>query len=200
MNNSQSETAHIFIYNGSSMQPTFKPGQVLYIRPETKNILPGDIIVYQGRVGPRNIVHRVVSVSKNGFLTRGDNNKGFDPYPVDIVQVIGKVEKVEKSGTVSPVLSGKCGLSLAKVYWLFLWLDSWIRSIFWKPYSALRNSKIIFWIWHPIISVVHLQTEHGLLVKYIHKHQTVATWNSEKKKFDCRKPYDLIIRHPQDVN
>lgn len=199
MSNSQSEAGYKFVYNGSSMKPTFKPGQLLYIQPEARDVEIGDVIVYKGQIDSRNIVHRVVSVSANGFLTRGDNNKGLDPYLVERHQVLGKVERFEKQGKSKPVIGGQRGLWMAKAQWALLRLDVWFRKIFWKPYFLLRASGVVSRLWRPSISIMNLQTESGTLVKYIYKQRTVAVWDASQQKFDCRKPFDLVIPRPEGL-
>lgn len=58
-----------------SMEPTFSEGTLLFIK-ETKNVSPGDIVVYQA--GTELIVHRVVAAKKNTIVTKGDANSVCD--------------------------------------------------------------------------------------------------------------------------
>jgi signal peptidase I len=187
-----------FVYHGASMGPTFKPGQLLHIRLDSKKIMPGDIIVFKGQPDSQRIVHRVVSVSAQGFLTRGDNNKGLDPYLVLADQVIGKVDRMEMQGEQKVVLGGRQGLWKAQIRWAMLWLDMWFRRMFWRPYGLLRASRIVPRIWRPVITVVQLKTEEGSLVKYIYKRRAVAVWDPSNRRFECRKPFDLVIPSPLD--
>ncbi len=69
----------IFIYNGFSMSPLFKAGDVLRAyKSVLKNIRLGDIvIVYRGVSNTAHfdhIVHRVVSLGNGYLITQGDNN------------------------------------------------------------------------------------------------------------------------------
>ncbi len=58
----------------NSMNPTFRKGDIVIYKKE-KNILPGDIIVfeYESKI----IIHRVVSINKN-YVTKGDANNTID--------------------------------------------------------------------------------------------------------------------------
>ena len=81
--NSSNEKPVRFIYRGPSMRPTFRPGQVLYVRPQALDIAPGDVIVFPDqKSGDFQVVHRVISTTADGLVTRGDNNLRSDPLLV----------------------------------------------------------------------------------------------------------------------
>ena len=73
-----------------SMRPTLDVGDLVIIeRVDSSKIRKGDIIEY--RVGRMSIVHRVVEIKKEGFVTKGDANRYPDPDPVHPDQIRGKV-------------------------------------------------------------------------------------------------------------
>ena len=74
------------------MTPTFHPGQVLHINPQISGIAPGDVIVFQKQDDKDHAVHRVIAVTENGYITRGDNNLITDMAPVLPDQVVGRVK------------------------------------------------------------------------------------------------------------
>ena len=94
------------------MVPTFKPGQVLYVRPEGRTVQPGDVVVY--RKGDGYIVHRVHSVHPEGIYTRGDNNPNPDGYLIPPEQIIGIVDQVDDWGEIRRVRGGKSGFGRLK--------------------------------------------------------------------------------------
>lgn len=72
-----------------SMEPTLHVGGILYYEGININDFDkDDILVYQ--LNKHTISHRIVDITKNGFLTKGDNNKSIDTYEVEKQQVIGK--------------------------------------------------------------------------------------------------------------
>lgn len=72
-----------------SMEPTLKVGGILYYEEINVNDFDkDDILVYQ--LNKHTISHRIVDITENGFLTKGDNNKSIDTYEVEKEQVIGK--------------------------------------------------------------------------------------------------------------
>jgi signal peptidase I len=185
-----------FLYSGPSMQPTFRTGQMLYVRPDVKNVKPGDVVVYEQ--ADRYIVHRVISVGEDGFITRGDNNQFADAGLVTPAQVIGRVEINEHRGGITPVQGGWLGLWLTDVGRAIRPFEPWLLLVFGWPYRLVKESRIVGRIWKPAISQIHLKNEAGALVKYLYRMKTVAIWNVSQKRFECRKPFDLVIFHPKD--
>ena len=72
-----------------SMEPTLKVGGILYYKKiDLNDFKEGDILVYE--LNEHTISHRIVDITDNGFLTKGDNNNSIDTYEVENMQVIGK--------------------------------------------------------------------------------------------------------------
>lgn len=185
-----------FIYSGSSMKPTFRPGQVLYVRPNVQDIQRGDVLVYKQH--ERFIVHRVLFTGTTGYITRGDNNRLVDVAPIPPDMVVGRVELAERQGAVSRVLGGRRGLLSARLHWVVMRLSSWFRYLFGWPYRFIKRNRILVGLWAPKFVTICLQTENGPLYKYIYHRKTIATWNPQSDAFQCRKPFDLVI-FPQEV-
>ncbi len=59
----------------------------LLLVTKADNIKVGDIVLYSRDV---TIVHRIISITNNGFVTKGDNNLVSDPE-ISRQQVVGKV-------------------------------------------------------------------------------------------------------------
>ncbi|OYT46898.1 MAG: signal peptidase I [Desulfurococcales archaeon ex4484_42] len=84
----------IAVVEGISMEPLFQTGDVVFvIKVKPSDIKPGDIIVYEKPNGAY-IIHRVTKIvnenSEIVIITKGDNNKYYDP-PISVNQVVGKV-------------------------------------------------------------------------------------------------------------
>ncbi|MGP3668243.1 MAG: signal peptidase I [Candidatus Bathyarchaeota archaeon] len=94
----------IVVVEGSSMYPSLKKGDLVFLKGTSKEELAEDfkmgvknIIVYSLPTG-KNIIHRVYSVvydnenkSVIGFLTKGDNNPYVDGVIVTEEMIVGKV-------------------------------------------------------------------------------------------------------------
>ncbi len=69
-------------YTGPSMKRVFKPADGLIIDQNTdfNALKPGDIINFKPPGNIHHIVHRIIKKTAEGYITRGDNNSGPDPY------------------------------------------------------------------------------------------------------------------------
>lgn len=79
---------------GDSMVPTICPGDVVVYRDDT-HITTGDIITFYAETSAWSVVtHRVVTVTSNGYITKGDNTSFSDYRSIGYVtneDVIGEV-------------------------------------------------------------------------------------------------------------
>jgi signal peptidase I len=186
-----------FIYRGPSMRPTFHPGQMLYVRPQALNIAPGDVIVFPDHKRSNfQVVHRVISATADGLITRGDNNMQYDPIPIKPDQVVGRVEMANLGGQIRPVVSGQRGLRRARMLHATLQIERFLRRTLSRPYRWLKYSGIVAKIWHPEISTIRFETQDGPLVKYIHKGKTVASCWVNDNRWRFSRPYDFVICLP----
>lgn len=72
-----------------SMEPVLKVGGILYYEKININEFDeGDILVYTTK--DHIISHRIVNITDNGFITKGDVNNAVDVDLVDSQQVLGK--------------------------------------------------------------------------------------------------------------
>lgn len=195
------EASYCFIYRGPSMAPTFRPGQLLFVRSQTRAINPGDVIVFHGHDDRSSrVVHRVISVSPDGLITRGDNNLRDDPTPIGFDRVVGRVERANLRGQFRPVVGGWRGLWLARTLRAKLQIRTILRGGFREPYRWLRASRLVRYLWKPSFSKVWLAGEDGPWVKFVHRGRTVARWWPKRNQFECRKPYDLVLRREDFIN
>jgi hypothetical protein len=113
---------------------------------------------------------------------------------------VGRVTHVERGGRMKPVRGGRRGLLQVRLSHLrrrLRWRGRQVAAHLGRRfYRWLRNSGLVPRLWQPTITRVHVETEAGLVVKYIHRQRTVARWWPETAKFQCRKPYDLVISRP----
>ena len=192
-----------FSYCGNSMMPTFRPGQLLYVRPAVGDISPGDVIVF-GQSPPSDfyIVHRVVSATGVGLITRGDNKQYIDLSPVAPNRVIGRVEMLDDNGHLKSVRGGKWALWAAQLRWSTRWAVSMLRRIIGFPYRVLRRSKtarqFLWCVFAPQFDYATFQTPQGTVVKVFHRGKIVARWYPHANRFECDKPYDLVIPRPDE--
>ena len=86
--------ADYVIVSGHSMEPTFHPGDVV-VALSQPSYVRGDVVVYrvphgETAAGDR-VIHRIVGGSANtGYVLKGDNKVGVDPWRPEAQDVLGK--------------------------------------------------------------------------------------------------------------
>lgn len=87
-----------------SMIPTFQGGERYLIEAAPfQDITEGDVIVIWWEAKARNVVHRVISIKRDGqgrnlaFVTRGDANQVRDPYLCTPENYVGRAVMSTKS-------------------------------------------------------------------------------------------------------
>lgn len=178
------------------MRGTFRPGDLLLVTNiAIKNLRKGDVVAFHkpGTVrSKQKIVHRVQACTPAGLITRGDHNRSTDRALVTEEDLVGKVFAVQREDKTHLVLGGWLGH--VRTTALRIWRR--VAPVVGWPYRRIRASGIMRFVWHPILVEVHLDTETGPIVKYLHRQQTVACWWPTQDKFWCRKPYDLVLPRP----
>jgi len=194
------DNGNVRFYRGNSMRGTFRPGDLLTIVAVTLNELqPGDIVIYRAanhETEADELVHRVVASAPDGLVAWGDNNPCVDTTLVTAENLIGRVTHVERNGITRPVRGGRLGLLHARVSRLRRRVWRFIKRLGREPYRRLRNSNLIPRLWQPNVTTLRFDTEKGSLVKYICNGRTVARWWQQQNRFECDKPYDLVIPRP----
>lgn len=192
-------------YHGGSMLGTFRPGDRLIAEEVPVTVIcPGDVVIYRGQeeLGqPERIVHRVVAITPDGLVTKGDNSPYVDVDPVIADTLLGRVTHVERGGRVRRVRGGHWGLLHARA----LHVRGGGRRVAWRllrfvgrgAYRRLREGGLVRRLWRPAVTRICVEGEDGPLVKYVHHGRTVARWQPETGRFRLRRPYDLVISRPE---
>jgi signal peptidase I len=119
-----------FHATGQSMLPAIRSGEHLHVSPVGgRSLRIGDIVL--ARSGGRLLAHRIVRMSAQSIITRGDNAYRPDPSfsPSDI---LGRVTHLERDGaTVAvPAAPRRIRLAAARVRnRLFFSLSQLVRSV-----------------------------------------------------------------------
>ena len=85
-------TASFLIVQGNSMLPTILPGSLVVIK-QAESYYVDDIVAYEEGADFRHkvVVHRILDITEDGFLIKGDNNPKKDlGFPTQD-QILGKV-------------------------------------------------------------------------------------------------------------
>ena len=82
---------------GSSMSPFIRDSDVITVAPITKKIHLGEVISFINPLTSRLMVHRVVRISRKGYLTQGDNSPRTDGL-ISRSDILGRVVSIEHRG------------------------------------------------------------------------------------------------------
>lgn len=180
------------------MKGTFKPGDKLIIEKVSFNqIKNGDVLIFRRMHEKQSdfIVHRVVSRSLKGFVTRGDNSIISDKDPVLGDDISGRVIRYNRRGRILKVHNGWLGQIRANLMHIRLHLIISLKFFLRKPYIRLKKTGIIAKLWQPNVRIVQFETPVGPLIKLIHNSKTVAIFWKGKDRWPVKRPYDLIINN-----
>lgn len=84
------DTQYEPVYTGS-MEPAIPVGSVVVIKPvDPETLKEGDIICFK-LSGLTSITHRIINITNEGFITKGDANEDPDMWTVKKENVIGKL-------------------------------------------------------------------------------------------------------------
>ena len=179
------------------MTGTFRTGDILSIVPvELCNVRVGDVVVFNApekELKKREIVHRVIKKSAGLLIARGDSSKPGTYNMVTEDLLIGRVISRLRNNRASRICGGSMGCikgSLLNLWWNF---KRYAGIVLNKPYCILKVSNIVPVIWKPHITRVLINSNKGSLIQFIHNRHVVARSWPELNKFECRKPWDLVI-------
>lgn len=124
------------VYRGSSMYPTFRELDVLSVQNDR---LPrvGDVVAFTSPDHPRIIVHRVIGRTGPELITQGDNCLSPDEHPVAPDAILGRIDSVNRNGSVLSVLGGSMGLVCGKSSHVFCRFRPLIFGIMGPVYRRL---------------------------------------------------------------
>lgn len=190
-----------FVYTGSSMRPTFHGGQLLYVRPMAQDVAVGDVVVFAD-TEKGCVVHRVIAVTDEGLITRGDNNRLDDSAPIPPEHVIGRVEMVGAGERLKALPGGRRGLRWVQVRRELHQVERWLRRVIGAPYRALYNIPAIHLILTRFLfqhlEVGRFETPVGPVFKFIRGGKVIARWATSQTHPEIERPYDLFI-YPDDL-
>ena len=102
---------YVIVY-GNSMEPLFKLGDLVLLRPSI-NYKVNDTIAYFNPNLNNYIFHRIIDVDANRYILKGDNNAWIDAYQPQYNEILGKLWlRIPYLGKVFQVLRNPVIISL----------------------------------------------------------------------------------------
>ena len=146
----RAEVAPVAEYDclGPSMLPTLGSGDALWVVSyDGTRTRRGDVIVFcpppgaEPEVGPH-VVHRVVAVEAPGVRTRGDNNRGPDPWVLRVDDILGRVVAVRKGSKWVRVQRGLWGAAWARTLVVLRSFDRVTSHVLHPAYRRLAQAGV----------------------------------------------------------
>ena len=105
------------------MYPTIESGTFIIVKPEQEYFL-GDIVAFVNEDN-RNVVHRIVKQTDEGFITKGDNNPKIDPKVISSENVVGRaLFVIPYMGFTSLFLQTSVGISIFGIWVLVMFVKA----------------------------------------------------------------------------
>lgn len=188
----------VFQYRGASMYGTFRPGDMLVVREvDFDAVCPGDVIAFRAPDSDTNnnlIVHRVLERTYKGLITQGDACHEPDDTCVQADDLLGRVIQVQRGTRTRAVQGGLIGRCWAYV----TRFGRHMLALGRLPYRWLRASRVVRYLWRPIVTQVYVITSRGPVIKYLCGSSTIAVWQPATRTYWCQKPYDLVLDTPDN--
>lgn len=164
---------HYIMLVGNSMKGTIDSGTFVIVKPDEQYVL-GDIIAFVNE-DDKNVIHRIIEETDEGFITKGDNNYRKDPKVIPLEDVIGRsVFVAPYVGFTSMFLQTPLGLSIFGVWALIMFMKN-------KPKKSKKDTHESFMIFKiGIISVLanYILTQSALAIDiHISKIMTIPFSN-----------------------
>jgi len=106
-----------FSYRGRSMWPVFQEGDLLEVKPTTfAELRAGDCITYRSHPDGTLITHRIFAMRDGIMHTRGDAMPWPDDFTVSEPQLVGKVIRRYRLGSLQVVVGGVKGRLYGGLY------------------------------------------------------------------------------------
>lgn len=120
-----------FRATGNSMYPTIRSGDCLHLA-QSSQLSAGDVVLVRAKRGLT--AHRIVAITEDGFLIRGDNALTNDPVVLH-EDVIGRVTAIERNGVLLPAAATRPPL-VRRAFVLARMLRRWLSLRRWPARSA----------------------------------------------------------------
>ena len=186
------------IYTGQSMNPTLKEPDILFVFPcHDRKIRRGDVIVFQIPGSERTGTHRVISTSRNGIRTRGDNNPKTDPYILKPEALIGVVDYVQRGKKIKRLAGGSVGYVFALLLRFdpFPILGRLILKLLFPLYDRMSRLGLMRRIAplriQPQVYAFH--TRDGVEMQLFIGSKPVGRRPAGDKSWQIKRPYRLLI-------
>jgi len=180
---------------GQSMYPTLHILDALFILPYTgRAIRRGDVVIF---IAPdqKKVAHRVVLITKQGIMTRGDNNLSIDDRTLSPEDLIGQVITAKRGNHKLRVYGGSVGLILGMKSHMICWMKYCLIHVL-KPLYDYACISGLFKIWVPASlkpRVLYFCHSGNVKMQLLMGQKSIGSYDLEKKLWRIKPPYRLFV-------
>jgi len=143
---------HCLVVQSGSMEPALPVGSAVVIKTVDPDKLKKDEIICFKHSGPESTTHRIIDITDEGFVTKGDANNAPDPFVVKKKDIIGRVIfTIPYLGYLSHFVKTPLGFALFIIFPATIIIAEELRNIIHhrkttneqkdKPASSSRREK-----------------------------------------------------------
>jgi hypothetical protein len=182
---------------GTSMSPTLRAGDFLHVSAmRAEQIRLGDVAVFIVAARSQVVVHRIVSRTDAGFMTRGDNNAFPDSHLLPPGDVIGRVFMAENRGKARRIRGGLQGRVEGFVRRLGCLTERKICDVLRPLYRFLAESGAFRGLGRPALRtrvVMFGRAKHGTELRLLWKDRVIGRFASGDGRWVIKRPFRLLI-------
>ena len=193
----RTENPNYFDMRGTSMFPTLRAGEGVRIDPDIdkSKLQIGDIIIFRDPLGSdRNIIHRIIEIRENGYLTRGDNNRLPDDYIVGFGNILGKALTVRRGNKDITVSGGLKGMMIHQLLKIRKFCNIHFTKIPSRISSVIDRSGYLN-IFHRFVQmdIVIIKKGNSTSEVILHNNKQIGKKCGKTGKWIIRFPYKYFI-------
>jgi len=184
-------------YTGSSMFPTFKDPEFLeFERVGPDDLRVGDVIIFSAPHMTNLVVHRIVRIAGDVYITRGDNNQLTDP-PVRFDEVTGRAIRVIGKKDDRIIRNGSAGMTWARWIRTINLIRRWLLSpLANNPFTRSIDHLLRHRAWiHPSV-VIFQQPDGNHRVHLFWRGWLIGAYRTLTGNLHIRRPFNYLISNP----
>jgi signal peptidase I len=183
-------------YSGGSMRPIFRDGDALTVEPYGgRKRRVGDIVVFMDPENNQKIIHRIVSIRREGIHTQGDHSTQLDPWVLEPGEIIGKVVSAWRGNRKVRVINGLAGHIQALAFRTWVKMDDLASPLLHSSYRWLSRKGLVRRLMggNPRIRILSLQKPDGVEYQLLFKNRQIGRRRAGAPAWEIKRPYRLLI-------
>ena len=192
----KSDPIQSITYTGGSMKPILRDGDGLTVEPYgCGKRRVGDIVVFNDPENNQKIIHRIVSIRKEGIRTRGDHNASVDPWILEPGEIIGKVVFAWRGNRRIRVWNGLAGQIHALAFRAGRKMDGLVSSLLHPSYRWLSRKGLVRRLMggNSRIRILSLQRPEGIEFQLFFRNRPIGRRRPGAPNWEIKRPYRLLI-------